>query len=91
MKLKGMRYCDFLRALRGHDFDSIVNSFSADDAYDSIYNRADAIADGLLIDVSQSARELGYCLTVAITASAWAQAVAVPHNREEETDRWQLK
>ena len=87
MTNKGMRYRDFLRALRGHDFDTIVNSFSEDDAFDNIYNRADAIADGQLIDVSHNSRELGFRLNVAVTASAWAQAVAVPHNREEETER----
>ena len=87
MKFNVMSYSDILRALRGHDFDTVANSLTAEDAYGSVYSRAEAIADGFLIDVTPSARELGFCLKVAITASAWAQLVAVPHNREEEIER----
>ena len=87
MKFNVMSYNDILRALRGHDFDTVANSLTVEDAYGNVYTRADAIADGFLIDVSQSARELGFCLTVAITASAWAQLVAVPHKKEEEIER----
>jgi hypothetical protein len=42
------------------------------------YTRADAIADGVLIDVSAVAREAGFCYPVALTAAAWAKCVAVP-------------
>jgi hypothetical protein len=40
------------------------------------YTRQQAIADGVLIDVSPTAREAGFTLPVAMTASAWADAVA---------------
>jgi hypothetical protein len=44
----------------------------------SRYTRADAIADGVLIDVSAVAREAGIRYPVALTAAAWARCVAVP-------------
>lgn len=42
------------------------------------YTRADAIADGTLIDVSQVAKEAGINYPVALTTAAWAKCVAVP-------------
>jgi hypothetical protein len=42
------------------------------------YSRADAIRDGVLIDVSTVAREAGIRYPVALTAAAWAKCVAVP-------------
>ena len=39
------------------------------------YPRADAIADGTLVDVSQMAREAGFRLPVAMTTAAWADCV----------------
>jgi hypothetical protein len=42
------------------------------------YTRADALRDGVLLDVSTTAREAGFKYPVALTAAAWAQCVAVP-------------
>ncbi|BCF95689.1 hypothetical protein PPGU19_002580 [Paraburkholderia sp. PGU19] len=42
----------------------------------SVYTRAQAIADGVLIDVSADANEAGFKVPVAITAAAWAEVVA---------------
>jgi hypothetical protein len=42
------------------------------------YTRADAIRDGVLIDVSPTAAEAGFRWPVALTAAAWAKCVAVP-------------
>ena len=42
------------------------------------YSRADVIRDGVLIDVSETAREAGFRYPVALTAAAWAKCVAVP-------------
>ncbi|MCI0460334.1 MAG: hypothetical protein L0Z62_25555 [Gemmataceae bacterium] len=42
------------------------------------YSRADALRDGVLIDVSPTAREAGFKYPVALTAAAWAKCVAVP-------------
>lgn len=38
--------------------------------------RADLIADGDLIDVSETAREAGFKLPVAITSAAWESSIA---------------
>ncbi len=39
------------------------------------YTRAQAIADGVLVDVSQAAVEVGICFPVAITAAVWSDLV----------------
>lgn len=41
-----------------------------------MYTRAQAIADGVLIDVTADANEAGFKVPVAITAAAWAEVVA---------------
>lgn len=41
----------------------------------SSYSRAQAIEDGTLVDVSETAREAGFRLPVALTSSAWAACV----------------
>ena len=40
-----------------------------------VYTRAQAIEDGMLIDVSTTAREAGIVWPVALTAAAWAHCV----------------
>ena len=40
------------------------------------YTRAQAIADGVLIDVSELARDAGFRHPVAMTSAAWADCVA---------------
>ena len=40
------------------------------------YTRADAIADGVLVDVSEIAREAGFVVPVALSKAAWGDAVA---------------
>jgi hypothetical protein len=42
------------------------------------YTRADAIRDGVLIDVSAVAREAGFKFPVALTAAVWERCVTVP-------------
>ena len=42
----------------------------------SVYTRAQAIADGALIDVTAEANEAGFKVPVAITAAVWAEVVA---------------
>jgi hypothetical protein len=42
------------------------------------YTRAEAIADGVLIDVSAVTREAGIRYPVALTAAAWERCVTVP-------------
>jgi len=40
------------------------------------YTRAQAIQDGVLVDVSETAREAGFRWPVAMTSAAWADCVA---------------
>jgi hypothetical protein len=47
------------------------------------YSRAQAIADGVLLDVSVLAQEAGFKVPVALTAAVWADCVAWP--REDPT------
>ena len=42
------------------------------------YTRAQAIEDGILVDVSETAREAGFNIPVAVTRTVWDRLVAVP-------------
>lgn len=42
------------------------------------YTRAQAIDDGVLVDVSETAREAGIVFPVALTRSVWEQYVEIP-------------
>ena len=42
------------------------------------YTRAQAMADGVLIDVTTAAKEAGFVIPVAMTATAWSECVRVP-------------
>ena len=44
----------------------------------SVYTRAQAIEDGILVDVSKTAREAGFKIPVAVTRSVWDRLVALP-------------
>lgn len=41
-------------------------------------SRKDALEDGVLIDVSETAREAGFRFPVALSAAAWATSVEIP-------------
>jgi hypothetical protein len=41
-----------------------------------VYTRAEALADGVLIDVSDTAREAGFRIPVAVTVGVWEDCVA---------------
>ncbi len=51
--------------------------FSNDDLIHA-YTRAEALADGELIDVSATAREAGIRFPVALTRAVWERCVSVP-------------
>lgn len=56
-----------------------MQSHSLEDIFGPViyaYTRADALADGVLIDVTQTAAQVGFQYAVALTCSAWQQAVA---------------
>ena len=44
----------------------------------SVYTRGQAIEDGILVDVSDTAREAGFKIPVAVTRSVWDHLVALP-------------
>ena len=50
----------------------------------STYSRAQAIEDGMLIDVSETAQEAGFKYPIALTAAAWADCVAWTENDNEK-------
>jgi hypothetical protein len=49
------------------------------------YTRAQAISDGVLIDVSETASEAGFRFPVALTAGAWSEAVTWNEHDTETT------
>lgn len=51
---------------------------TSDDTLIFCYSRKEAIEDGVLIDVRDTAREAGFRYPVTMTAAAWAAAVAIP-------------
>ncbi len=53
------------------------------------YSRREAIDDGVLIDVTETAKEAGFRIPVAVTAAVWAEYVAVPEDvvTQEECGR----
>ncbi len=54
------------------------------------YTRADAIEDGVLIDVTKTAQEAGFRIPVALTAAVWGKFVAVPKGIAHQDESGQL-
>src|SRR3954454_23159555 len=54
------------------------------------YSRADAIRDGVLIDVSATAREAGFKYPVALTWATWCRCVEVPAGVEGQDEAGRL-
>src|SRR5512142_2162092 len=54
------------------------------------YTRARAIADGVLIDVSELAKEAGFRFPVAVTSGVWAECVRVPEGVTGQDERGRL-
>jgi hypothetical protein len=56
------------------------------------YSRAEALADGLLVDVTETAREAGFLYPVALTRAAWELCVALspPAKRAGNDDHGRL-
>ncbi len=54
------------------------------------YTRAQAIADGLLVDVTERAKEVGFKVPVAITASVYHQYVQVPEGVTDQNESGRL-
>jgi hypothetical protein len=54
------------------------------------YTRAQAIDDGVLVDVTDAAREAGFRYPVALTRSVWDAYVSVPEGVEGQDERGRL-
>jgi hypothetical protein len=54
------------------------------------YTRTQAIADGVLIDVTETAKEAGFRIPAALTSAAWAECVAVPEGVEGQDEAGRL-
>ena len=54
------------------------------------YSRANAIADGVLIDVTETANEAGIKYPTALTAAAYGQCVRVPEGVECQDEAGRL-
>jgi hypothetical protein len=50
------------------------------------YTRAQALADGVLIDVTETARDAGILHPTALTAAAWAECVRVPEGADGQDE-----
>ena len=44
----------------------------------SVYTRAQAIEDGILVDVSETAAEAGFQIPVAVSRTVWDRLIALP-------------
>lgn len=62
-----------------------MNELFSDADVISSYSRHRAIEDGVLVDVTPTAREVGFRYPVAMTRAAWADAVEW---RDWERERW---
>jgi len=58
--------------------------------YIDVYSRRQAIADGVLRDVTATAKEMGFIYPVALTAAAWADGVAIPEGCESQDEAGRL-
>ena len=56
------------------------NSLFSDTELIAAYSRQQAIEDGVLVDVSETAREAGFRIPVALTAALWADIEAIPQS-----------
>ena len=54
------------------------------------YTRAQAVADGVMIDVTTTAKEAGFVLPVAVTAAVWAEYIKVPDGVEAQDEAERL-
>lgn len=55
------------------------------------YTRREAIDDGVLIDVTETAKEAGFRTPVAVTSSVWHNYVAVPNGVEGQDEMGRLR
>lgn len=54
------------------------------------YTRKQALEDGVLVDVTETAKEAGFRIPVALTRAVWAECVAVPDGVECQDEAGRL-
>jgi hypothetical protein len=54
------------------------------------YTRKQVIAEGVLVDVTEPAKEAGFRIPVAVTAAVWAEFVAIPLGVVGQDERGRL-
>jgi hypothetical protein len=74
---------------RARPFQQEYNMFTKDDLLFA-YSRADALADGVLVDVTTTAREAGIVYPVALTRAVWCRCVEVPEGVEGQDEAGRL-
>lgn len=50
------------------------------------YTRAEALADGVLVDVTETAREAGFIVPVALTVGVWSDVRDIPASKRGYQD-----
>ena len=90
MRLSNVSLTEILKALENFDLDA-APIFGGETELNAIhsYSRAQAIEDGVLIDVTKQAKEIGIRFPTALTAGVWAEAVASPFGIELPSDMWE--
>ena len=91
MRLSNVSLTEILKALENFDLDA-APIFGGETELNAIhsYSRAQAIEDGVLIDVTKQAKEIGIQFPTALTAGVWAEAVAAPIGIESSRDMWEV-
>lgn len=51
-----------------------------------VYTRAQALADEVLVDVTDTAREAGFKFPVALTAGVWSDVNDIPESKQDSQD-----
>ena len=62
----------------------LLNRFGGEVIY--AYTRAEAIADGVLVDVSTMAREAGLILPTAVTSALWEDICTLPEDSGQDAN-----
>ncbi len=67
-----------------------LSPFFADADPIHVYTRAQALADGVLVDVTDTAKQAGFRFPVALTAAVWADCVEWPADDRSQDVRGRL-
>src|SRR5262249_26517781 len=74
---------------RARPFQEECDMYTKDDLLFA-YSRAEALGDGVLVDVTTSAREAGIVYPVALTRAVWCRCVEVPEGVDGQDEAGRL-